>query len=270
MEGESVQTSERSGVELVGFKAPVDALVVGASRGIGQAFADALCDQRSIARLFVTSREPGRAAATDQLAANFPERVIPLGLRVDDESSVASAASELRRHEARLGLVINCAGVLHDGQQMRPEKRLEEVDPENMQRAFAVNAIGPALLAKHLHASFSRDGRVVFATLSARVGSIEDNRLGGWYAYRVSKAAQNMVTRNLSIELARRVKGMICVALHPGTVDTELSRPFQARVPASSLFAPERAASQLLAVIDGLSERDNGSFIAWDGQPIPF
>ena len=153
---------------------------------------------------------------------------------------------------------------------MQPEKRLADVSPVSLQRSFAVNAVGPLLVAKHFQGLLDREARAVFASLSARVGSIGDNRLGGWYAYRSAKAAQNMVTRNLSIELRRRARGVICVALHPGTVDTGLSRPFQSNVPEERLFSPERAAQQLLAVIDGLRPEDNGGFVAWDGQPIPW
>ena len=153
---------------------------------------------------------------------------------------------------------------------MRPERRLADVTPEHLQRAFAVNAIGPLLVAKHVQALLPRRDRAVFASLSARVGSIGDNRLGGWYAYRASKAAQNMITLNLSIELRRRARGIICVGLHPGTVDTELSRPFQHNVPADRLFTPQRAARQLLDVIHGLEPADNGGFFAWDAQPIPW
>ena len=167
-------------------------------------------------------------------------------------------------------LVVNCAGVLHDEAAMQPERRLEDVQVEHLQRAFAVNAIGPLLVAKHFQQLLPRRQRAVFASLSARVGSIGDNRLGGWYAYRASKAAQNMITRNLSIELRRRSRGIVCVALHPGTVDTALSRPFQRNVPSEKLFSPERAASQLLAVVDRLGPDDNGGFFAWDGQPVPW
>jgi len=183
---------------------------------------------------------------------------------------VTAAAASVAAETARIELIINCAGVLHDGASVQPEKRLADVTPESLERSFAVNAIGPLLVAKHFEALLPRQDRAVFASLSARVASIGDNRLGGWYGYRASKAAQNMITRNLAIELRRRARGIICVALHPGTVDTGLSRPFQGNVPADRLFAPDRAARQLLNVIDGLRAEDNGEFFAWDGQPIPW
>ncbi len=173
-----------------------------------------------------------------------------------------------------LNLVLNVAGLLHrydhQGAGPGPERRLADVTPDWLVESFRVNAAGPLLIAKHVQSLLPRREHAVFASLSARVGSIEDNRLGGWYAYRGSKAAQNMFTRGLAIELKRRCPGIVCVGLHPGTTDTGLSAPFQRGVPAGKLFSPDRAAGHLLAVIDGLGVQDNGSFRAWDGQPIPW
>ncbi|MEM6930148.1 MAG: SDR family NAD(P)-dependent oxidoreductase, partial [Myxococcota bacterium] len=149
-----------------------------------------------------------------------------------------------------------------------PEKRLEHVAPDALATVFAVNAFGPILVAKHVAPLLHHDRRAVFAAVSARVGSIGDNRLGGWYAYRASKSALNQLLRTLSIELARRSPNVIVVSVHPGTVDTDLSHPFQRRVPAHKLFSTERAADQLIDVIDGLTPEDTGSFRAWDGSPI--
>jgi NAD(P)-dependent dehydrogenase (short-subunit alcohol dehydrogenase family) len=137
-------------------------------------------------------------------------------------------------------------------------------------RSFAVNALGPLLLAKHLHPLLAHAQPAVLVNLSARVGSIGDNRLGGWYAYRGAKAAQNQFTRTLSIELARRAPNLVCVALHPGTVDTGLSKPFQGSVDAAKLFSPRYSAQRLLAVIDGLRREHSGRFFAWDGSEIPW
>ena len=163
--------------------------------------------------------------------------------------------------------MINVAGLLHDGE-LGPEKKLDHVRPEHLARVFAVNAFGPLLVSKHFAPLLTHGERAVLANLSARVGSIGDNRLGGWYAYRASKAAQNMFTRNVAIELGRRSKQLVVLALHPGTVATDLSAPFSRRVPAGKLFDVERGARQLLAVIDGASPDDTGRFFAWDGQQI--
>jgi NAD(P)-dependent dehydrogenase (short-subunit alcohol dehydrogenase family) len=169
----------------------------------------------------------------------------------------------------RLHLVVNCAGLLHDrAAGIAPEKRLADVEPDALAASFAVNAAGPLLIARHFEPLLAHAERVVFASISARVGSIGDNRLGGWYAYRGSKAAQNMFTKTLAIEWARSRRNVICVALHPGTTDTELSRPFQANVPPQKLFSTQRTVAQLLAVIDRLTPADSGRFLAWDGTEI--
>jgi NAD(P)-dependent dehydrogenase (short-subunit alcohol dehydrogenase family) len=153
---------------------------------------------------------------------------------------------------------------------MRPEKRLADLSADALARAFAVNAIGPLLVARHFEPLLAHGERAVFASLSARVGSIEDNRLGGWYAYRASKAAQNQFTRTLAVEWARSRRNVICVALHPGTTDTDLSRPFQGNVPAGKLFEVDYAVTQLLQVIDRLQPADSGQFLAWNGDRIPW
>ena len=139
-----------------------------------------------------------------------------------------------------------------------------------MARVFAVNAIGPALVAKLFLPMLPRGRRGVFAVLSARVGSIGDNGLGGWHAYRASKTALNQLTKNAAVEFARKKAGVAAVVLHPGTCDTDLSKPFQRGVPEGKLFPVERGAKQLLDIIDGLTLDDNGAFIAWAGARIPW
>ena len=183
---------------------------------------------------------------------------------VTDERSVALAAADV----GPLDLLFVATGLLHDGD-VQPEKSLAALDPDAMMRLYQVNAIGPALVAKHFLPHLARGRKAVFAALSARVGSIGDNRLGGWHSYRASKAALNMLIRNIAIELGRRNKTAIAVGLHPGTVDTALSAPFQKNVPKGGLFTPERSAEALLSVIDGLKVEDSGGLFAWDGQRIP-
>lgn len=248
----------------------VAALVQGASRGIGLALARRLVAQSDVGHVFATCRDPESAEDLTALAAAYPERLQVLALDVEQEASMVAAASAVAARTERLALVINCAGVLHGPHGMQPERRLTDVDADAFIRSVRVNTLGPLLMAKHFERFFRSSERAVYANLSARVGSIGDNRLGGWYAYRASKAAQNMVTRNLAIELRRRARGIICVALHPGTVDTELSKPFQARVPAGNLFPADEAAARLLAVVNSLREDDNGKFYAWDGSEIPW
>jgi NAD(P)-dependent dehydrogenase (short-subunit alcohol dehydrogenase family) len=191
-------------------------------------------------------------------------------LDLEDEASIARAAAMVEQEAGALHLVVVASGLLHAGDDLQPEKTWRSLDAGALQQAFAVNAIGPALVAKHFLPLLARERKSAFAALSARVGSIEDNHLGGWYAYRASKAALNMLIRSLAVELARRNDRAVCVGLHPGTVDTALSRPFQSNVPEGGLFTPAQAAGRLLRVLDGLSPAESGGVFAWDGQRIPY
>ena len=222
------------------------AVVIGASGGIGAALVEALTEEGWTVRGFARA-----AAGADHLD-------------LTDESSIAAAARTLATPPT---LVIVATGLLHDAGH-GPEKSMAELDAAWLQRQFAVNVIGPALVAKHFLPAQPRGGRTVFALLSARVGSITDNRLGGWYGYRASKAALNQLIRTLAVEARRRNDRSIVVGLHPGTVATPLSLPYQANVAADRLFTPSRAAVQLLDVIDGLKPGDSGRLWAWDGVEI--
>lgn len=229
-------------------------LIVGGARGIGRALGEVL--SRRGAEVHVTTRTPQ--------SLPFARSVQTLDL--ENEASIADAIRTLPVD--RLDLVICTAGLLHDVD-LQPEKRLEHVDSTHLARLFAVNATGPLLLAKHVMPLLEHSERTVFASLSARVGSISDNRLGGWYGYRASKSAQNMFTKTLAIEWSRRVRNAIVVGLHPGTVDTDLSAPFQRNIAPEQLFTAEQSATLLLTVLDGLSVKDSGTVFAWDGQPVP-
>ena len=234
------------------------AVVVGASGGIGAAFVEALARDPSIARVDALSRRPSDPGG----------KVHTHRIDVTDEASIEAAAGQL--DDGPLDLVLVTTGVLHDEAGLRPEKTWRHLDAAALQRAYAVNTVGPALVAKHLLAKLRRDHKAVFAALSARVGSIEDNRIGGWYAYRASKAALNQMLRTLAVELARRRPQAVCVGLHPGTTDTPLSSPFQANVPEGKLFTPAFVAERLLAVVDDLDASASGGLYAWDGARIPF
>lgn len=251
---------------------PADyALIQGASRGIGLALVRQLLDDRNTAHVFATSRSATRSETLRQLLLQHPDRLTLVDMDITDEQSVAQAAAVVAAATSELHLLMNVAGILHDDSAgMHPEKRLSDIQPEFIARAFAVNATGPLLTIKHFAPLFRHRERSVIANVSARVGSISDNGLGGWYGYRASKAAQNMFTRTAAIELRRRGPGNICVAIHPGTVETDLSAPFSGNVAPDKLFSPERAARQMLQVLDGLTPDDTGSFFAWDGQPIPW
>lgn len=244
--------------KLSSFADSLSVAVVGASGGIGRAMCRQLNDDARVDAIYAFSRQEIDAAGKIQW---FP-------IDIADESSIEYAMDAIG--DVRFDLVLVLTGILHSGDQLRPERRLEEVSAGSMARVFAINTIGPALVAKHLLPRLTKGRKTVFAALSARVGSIADNRLGGWVSYRASKAALNQVLRTLSIEHARRWPDSAVVALHPGTVDTALSRPFTGNTPDDKLFTPERSADYLLDVINGLTKDDTGGFFAWDGSRIEF
>lgn len=253
------------------------AIVQGASGGIGASLLRELLERNDHELLIGTSRDPSKSSSLAAMQASAGQRLQLVALDGEDEASVARAARQVAELPGELDLLINTAGVLQrEAAGIVPEKKLAQINPHAMQRAFAINALTPLLMAKHFTPLFPRHPQtttvrpLIFANLSARVGSIGDNRLGGWYAYRMSKAALNMATKNLAIELRRTHPQLVCVNLHPGTVNTELSKPFQRNVPAEKLFAPQRAARQLLGVLENLGPSDNGAFLAWDGSPIPW
>lgn len=228
----------------------MSAVIIGAGGGIGQALAVGLADEGVHETLYLFARSAPGADRID----------------LTDETSIAAAAARVAAGPPP-ELVLVATGLLH-AEDRGPERAMKELDPDWLARQFAVNAIGPALVAKHFLPIMPRRKRTVFAALSARVGSITDNRLGGWYGYRAAKAALNQLIRTLAIEEKRRNPQGIVVGLHPGTVDTPLSRPFQDNVPPSQLFKPDRAALQLLDVIDGLKSSDSGKLLGWDGTEI--
>jgi len=167
--------------------------------------------------------------------------------------------------------VVNTTGVLHDSSLgVFPEKRLEDLKWSSFESLMRINAFSNALLLQYLLPKYKKDQPTYFAALSARVGSISDNRIGGWYSYRASKAALNQLLKTASIETKRRHPQLILAALHPGTTDTDLSKPFQANVPAEKLFTPQFVAERLMSVLMGLTPEDSGGFFAWDGQSIPY
>lgn len=247
----------------------LNALIVGGTRGIGLALVEALLNDPAYASVAAAGRRISANPALDALESTRGLRLRRLALDLTDEASIQAAAAELKATTPALHLLINTAGLLH-GDGLSPERRLADVKPESLLASYAVNAIGPILIAKHFQPLLVHGERAVLATLSARVGSIGDNRLGGWYAYRAAKAAQNQLMRTASIELARRARALIVVSLHPGTVETNLSAPFRGNVSAEKLFTPAFAAERLLAVIAGLGTEASGGFYAWDGQAIPW
>ena len=227
---------------------PKNIVVLGAGGALGSAFVKVLSEKYKNASLSAFSRN----------GENH--------INYNCEDSLSEAAF-LSSKEKPLDLVIVANGILHEAEIM-PEKSLGDLSAEKFQRIFEVNTITPALIAKHFLPKLNREQLSIFTALSARVGSISDNRLGGWYAYRASKAALNMVIKNLSIEVGRRNKKAIIVGLHPGTVDSDLSKPFQSNVADGKLFPPEYSAAKLLNVIENLTPEQTGKCFAWDSEEI--
>ena len=222
--------------------------VIGSSGAIGGAFVKILSYQYPHANLYSFSR-------TSEYLIDYT-----------NEDSIAAAAN-IASKQGALNLIIVANGMLHD-KEIMPEKALKELSMKKFYRLFEVNTIVPALIAKHFLPQLDRENSSIFAVLSARVGSISNNDLGGWYAYRASKAALNMIIKNAAIEIGRRNKNAIIVGLHPGTVDTNLSRPFHKSIPTDKLFTPAESVKKLLKVLENLTPHQSGKCFAWDGDEI--
>lgn len=233
------------------------AVIFGSSGGIGRALTEGVIASGQFAQVFAVSRSGTTIGGATNRQADFT-----------DDAQLAGLAAEIGS-KGPVALCLVASGLLSDGPGLQPEKTFRSVTIDAFERVFTANTFAPALIAKHMLPLMSKAERSVFAALSARVGSISDNRLGGWHAYRASKAALNMLIRNFAIEQARRAPGNICVGLHPGTVDTGLSKAFQSGVPDAQLFSPEVAAEHLLAVIAGLAPEHSGKCFDWAGNDIP-
>ena len=270
-------SQEPMGVLTTALASPAStSVIVGASRGIGLALVSALL-HRGRGQVVATGRKASESAALAALREQWPDRLHYAQVDVTDAESIREMAGNVKRicmasagdgsGSSGVDLLMNVAGVLHDPETgMMPERSLQSVDSQHMARVLQINAIGPVLVTQALQNLLERGA--VIGNLSARVGSIGDNRLGGWWSYRMSKAALNQATRNMANELRRRE--VIAVSLHPGTTNTGLSEPFQKNVRPDKLFTAEFTAGALLDVLEGLSLEDSGGFFAYDGTPIEF
>ncbi|MEL6503301.1 MAG: SDR family NAD(P)-dependent oxidoreductase [Pseudomonadota bacterium] len=223
---------------------PQNIIIIGATGGIGSAFVE-----EAQAR-YPTARINGLSRST--------------GFDLTKEAAIAAAAEQAGKD---IDLVIVATGLLH-GDQFGPEKSLKDLNADTLAQVFAINTFGPALVMKHFLPRMAKDRRSVFAALSARVGSVSDNRIGGWYGYRAAKAALNQMIRTASIEHARRWKEGVVVGLHPGTVDTDLSKPFQRHVAEGKLFTPAHSASAMLDVLEGLKTSHTGRVFDFAGEEV--
>ncbi len=247
--------------QLTTFPDGYRALIVGASGGVGRALTQQLAADPRCGSVYAASRSGVAIEGAQSLSLDFsaPQTV---------EDAVATASQDGPLH-----MVIVAAGVLVDEAGRGPEKSWRQIDPGYMAEVFKINTIGPALVARHALDALAKGRKdapekAVFAALSARVGSISDNRLGGWHSYRASKAALNQILKTCAIELARKRPHAACIGLHPGTVDTRLSEPFQGNVPDGKLFTPDYSAEQLLAVIDQVQSDQSGCVFDWAGEII--
>ncbi|WP_417788692.1 SDR family NAD(P)-dependent oxidoreductase [Terasakiella pusilla] len=231
------------------------AMIFGASGGIGRALVRLLGEDERFQQIYAGAR---------QMQSFEAKKVHPFTFELTDEGSIARAVAEV---EGPLDLVVVATGMLCEAE-IAPEKSLRDLDGDKLARYFALNTIGPSLIAKHTLGKLNRTSPSVFAAISARVGSISDNRLGGWYGYRASKAALNMMIKTAAIEVARRNKSACVIGLHPGTVKTNLSQPFQANVPEGKLFTPDQSAKYLYDVIKTRTPDQTGLIFAWDGQEV--
>lgn len=238
---------------LDGFGDNLRVAVFGASGGIGRALTDAFAEAVNVETVFAISRQGMNGAA-----CVAPRRCIEY-----KDETIEQIAADL----PDLDVVICALGVLHN-QSFGPEKSRRDLSLETMQEVFHVNTFLPSLIAKQMLPKMKRESKTVFAALSARVGSISDNRLGGWHSYRASKAALNMMIKTMAIEHSRRFKQSAVIGLHPGTVNTPLSKPFQTNVAKEKLFDPDFSAARLLDVIEKVTPSESGKIFAWDGQEI--
>jgi NAD(P)-dependent dehydrogenase (short-subunit alcohol dehydrogenase family) len=246
--------------------------------GIGLEFVRQLLERPG--HVIATCRNPAAATGLQELAAAHGSRLSIVRMDTTSESSIADAAAQVAEIQSHIDMLLNVSGVLHtrnnpDIGLMLPETNLQRCTLENLQRSFATNAFGPLLVSKAFIALLNAAGGTeqhpaIIANMSARVGSIGDNRLGGWYSYRASKAALNQLTKTMSVELARKKEKVAAVLLHPGTTDTELSEPFQRNVAPEKLFSKERSVRQMLGILDKVTMADTGTFYAWDGSIIPW
>lgn len=268
-------------MSLGNMAAPV-ALIQGASRGLGLEFCRHILKRKGLASVIATCRNPDGAAELRGLSDQHPGRVTVLSLDVNREEDIRGAAQRVKESFGRLDLIVNASAMLHPSG--KGETSLRDVSAQGIISTLTTNTVGPLVVAKYFGpllqkgsggfgqqpAENSKQHSGIIVNITAKVGSIGDNGLGGWYSYRMSKAALNMATRNLSIELGRSRPKVVCVSLHPGTVDTDLSRPYHRNVPKDKLFSAEHSVNCLMNIIDTLSVDKTGKAYNWDGSELPW
>ena len=232
--------------------------IIGSSGAIGNAVAEILLDDDGIETIYKFSRNDPKENS---------DRVKNLFLDIEDEESIKNCIKNLPEN-IKFDLIFVATGILHNNNDIFPEKSIKDINQSKLEKVLLVNTIGPTLVGKYFIPHLRKDSKSIFAFLSARVGSISDNKLGGWYSYRASKTALNQIIKNFSIEVRRSNPNAIFIGLQPGTVKSFLSKPFEKNVRPENLFTPEYSATKMLEVIDNLSLEDTGKVYAWDGEEI--
>ena len=232
--------------------------IIGSSGAIGNAVAEILLDDDGVEAIYRFSRNDSNENS---------DRVKNLYIDIEDEESIKDCIKNLSK-DIKFDLVFVATGILHNDNDIFPEKSIRDISKSKLEKVLLVNTIGPALVGKYFIPYLRRNSKSIFAFLSARVGSISDNKLGGWYSYRASKTALNQIIKNFSIEVRRSNPNAIFIGLQPGTVKSFLSKPFEKNVRPGNLFTPEYSATKMLEVIENLSLEDTGKIYAWDGEEI--
>ena len=232
--------------------------IIGSSGAIGNAVAEILLDDDGVEAIYRFSRNDSNENS---------DRVKNLYIDIEDEESIKDCIKNLSK-DIKFDLVFVATGILHNDNDIFPEKSIRDISKSKLEKVLLVNTIGPALVGKYFIPYLRKNSKSIFAFLSARVGSISDNKLGGWYSYRASKTALNQIIKNFSIEVRRSNPNAIFIGLQPGTVKSFLSKPFEKNVRPGNLFTPEYSATKMLEVIENLSLEDTGKIYAWDGEEI--
>lgn len=247
-------------VMLDNFGNNLNIAIFGSHGGIGEALISHLKVSDKVESIYSFSRSN----------TNFQHhKVIESNIDIEDEESI-KLASEVIPQDKKIDIIIIATGLLHNSDGVKPEKSIKDLNADNLAKIYSVNTIGPALIGKHFIPLLNRDSKSVFTAISARVSSISDNYLGGWYSYRASKTALNQIIKTFSIEVGRRNKNACVIGLHPGTVDTNLSEPFKANVVEEKLFTSEYSSECLLKIINNVNPQDGGKLFAWNGEIIPY
>ncbi len=232
--------------------------VIGSSGAIGNAVSKILLDDESVDSVYNFSRSA---------SPNISDKEHRIYIDIEIEQSIKDAVEKIPP-DIKFDLIFVATGILHNDKDVYPEKSIRDISADRFKKVLMINTVGPALVGKYFIPFLNKENKNVFAFLSARVGSISDNKLGGWYSYRASKTALNQIVKNFSIEIKRSNPNSIFIGLQPGTVKSNLSKPFEKNVQSENLFTPDYSAAKLLEVIDALTSDDSGKLYAWNGEEI--